>query len=112
MPFTQFYIDQTTGRDIICTKEHYVISKGNATLHNISIAVYWLNKEPFIADKDRVTFFGIEGQTRLAFESEYVTDLLSVVTAGITWYIKEKGYLKMELGINDPRPKPRLRIVK
>ena len=112
MSSTIYHIDQSTGHDVIRTAEHYIITNGQKKLFNVDIEVYQLNKENFNVGKDKAVFYGIDDHRWLAFVSDYVTDLLPAVTAGMTWYARKKGYLNMEFTINDPRPKPKLRLVR
>lgn len=112
MASTNFYIDKSSGHEVICTNVLYNITERHAALTNLKIEVYHLNNENFKPAKDSAVFYGLQDNLWLAFVSEYVTDLLPVVTNGMHWYAQEKGYRKMDFTINDPRPKPRMRLVK
>jgi hypothetical protein len=89
---TTFYIDTTTGREII-----------RSTNSDLQIRIYQLENEPFKASQHMLTFYGEDHGSYLAFEAEDKHELLPELTAALTWYATYIDFPNTSFTINDPR---------
>jgi hypothetical protein len=79
---------------------------------SLQVSIYHPNEEPFNPADDKVYIFGAYQGELFAFESPIDADQLTLAGEAISWYATNLGRTAMELLLEDPRPAPRLRLVR